>query len=146
MARESLLLFNVGNMQTAAIKRLADNMRLRVVEVSADKYDYTLGDICDGKAGITGLAAMSSDSGIPAIAGGGVQSAGAVSSGNAAIGKSLLVFAGVTDKHMDKVLFEMKSRQITVDYKAVMTETNRTWNIHRLMFEMEKERRAYLNK
>lgn len=121
MARESLLLFNVGNVQTAAIKRLADNMRLRVVEVSVDKYDYTLGDICDGKAGASGA------------------------SGNTA-GKSLLVFAGVTDKHMDKVLFEMKSRQITVDYKAVMTETNRTWNIHRLMFEMEKERRAYLNK
>ena len=142
MARESLLLFNVGNVQTAAIKRLADNMRLRVVDVSADKYDYTLGDICDGKAGTVGFAAKASASGIPAIAGGRVQSAGAVSSGNSA-GKSLLVFAGVTDKHMDKILFEMKSRQITVDYKAVMTETNRAWNIHRLMFEMEKERRAY---
>lgn len=122
MARENLLLFNVGNVQTAAIKRLADNMRIRVVEVSADKYDYTLGDICDGKEETS------------------------VSSGDASTGKSLLVFAGVTDKHMDKILFEMKSRQITVDYKAVMTDTNRTWNIHRLMFEMEKERRAYLNK
>ncbi len=128
MARESLLLFNVGNVQTAAIKRLADNMRLRVVEVSVDKYDYTLGDICDGKAEASGPLAMTSGA-----------------SGNAA-GKSLLVFAGVTDKHMDKILFEMKSRQIAVDYKAVMTETNRAWNIHRLMFEMERERRAYMNK
>lgn len=128
MVRESLLLFNVGNVQTAAIKRLADNMRLRVVEVSVDKYDYTLGDICDGKAEASGPSTMASGA-----------------SGNAA-GKSLLVFAGVTDKHMDKILFEMKSRQIAVDYKAVMTETNRVWNIHRLMFEMERERRAYLNK
>jgi hypothetical protein len=40
-------------------------------------------------------------------------------------------------------LFEMKSRKITVDFKAVMTDTNRQWSVKRTMFEMERERQAF---
>jgi hypothetical protein len=123
MARETLILAGVEKTQAAALRRLADNMRIAVVEVAETQYDCTIGDIAEQK---------------PAF----VQTG---KSGTAADGAScsLLVFANVTDKHVDKLLFEMKSRKITVDYKAVMTDTNRQWSVKRTMFEMERERQAF---
>jgi hypothetical protein len=123
MAREILILVGVGQTQAAALRRIADNMRINVVEVAETQYDCTIGDIAEQKAAF-------------------VQ---AGKSGTAADGasRSLLVFANVTDKHVDKLLFEMKSRKITVDYKAVMTDTNRQWSVKRTMFEMERERQAF---
>jgi hypothetical protein len=123
MAREILILAGVGREQAAAVRHLADNMRINVVEVAETQYDCTIGDIAEQKAAF-------------------VQ---AGKSGTAADGasRSLLVFANVTDKHVDKLLFEMKSRKITVDYKAVMTDTNRQWSVKRTMFEMERERQAF---
>jgi hypothetical protein len=123
MAREILILAGVGQAQAAALRRLADNMRINVVEVVETQYDRTIGDIAEQKASF-------------------VQN---VKSGVTADGasRSLLVFANVTDKHVDKLLFEMKSRKITVDYKAVMTDTNRQWSVKRTMFEMERERQEF---
>ena len=36
-----------------------------------------------------------------------------------------MVFCGVNEKHFDKILFELRRKQIPVDYKAVLTPSNR---------------------
>jgi hypothetical protein len=123
MARETLILAGVEKTQAAAVRRLADNMRIDVVEVAETQYDCTIGDIIEKKPPFAqaGKSAVDMDGDT----------------------RSLLVFANVTDKHVDKILFEMKSRKISVDYKAVMTDTNRQWSVKRTMFEMERERQAF---
>lgn len=53
---------------------------------------------------------------------------------------SLLVFCGVTKKHFDAVLADLKKGEIEIDYKAVMTPTNRMWSVLRLYMELEREK------
>lgn len=55
---------------------------------------------------------------------------------------SLMVFCRLPDKVLDRVLAALKRKHITVDYKAVMTSTNAKWNILRIYFEMEREKKS----
>lgn len=57
--------------------------------------------------------------------------------------ESLLVFCNVEDKKLDKILAQLKKKGLHIDYKAVMTPTNAKWNILRIFFEMEREKKAY---
>ena len=54
-----------------------------------------------------------------------------------------VIFCDVTDKHMDKLLFEMRTGNSEVDYKAVKTKTNSQWTITRILAQMEKESMEY---
>ena len=58
---------------------------------------------------------------------------------------SLAVFCNVEDKKLDKLLAAIKKKKIALDYKAIMTPTNRHWTILRLYFELAKEKAAYEN-
>ena len=58
--------------------------------------------------------------------------------------ESLMVFCDVSEKHFDKLLFEMRSKKIHIDYKAVLTPINRHWTIPMLMRELQKERQQML--
>lgn len=57
--------------------------------------------------------------------------------------ESLMVFCHLADKTLDKVLAALKRKRVVVDYKAVLTPTNARWNVLRLYFEMEREKKAY---
>lgn len=58
-------------------------------------------------------------------------------------GESLMVFCNIPEIKMDKLLVLLRKKHIPVDYKAVMTPTNSRWNILRLYFEMEREKKAW---
>jgi len=51
-----------------------------------------------------------------------------------------MLFCDVTEKHFDKLLFEMRMKNVSVDYKAVLTPSNRQWTIPQLLRELERER------
>ena len=53
------------------------------------------------------------------------------------------VFCGVNEKHFDKILFELRRKQIPVDYKAVLTPSNRKWSVLMLMLELTKEKNSF---
>ena len=55
----------------------------------------------------------------------------------------LMVFCGVNEKHFDKILFELRRKQIPVDYKAVLTPSNRKWSVLMLMLELTKEKNSF---
>ena len=57
--------------------------------------------------------------------------------------ESLMVFCGVNEKHFDKILFELRRKQIPVDYKAVLTPSNRKWSVLMLMLELTKEKNSF---
>ena len=60
--------------------------------------------------------------------------------------ESLIVFCDVTDKHMDKLLFEMRQKSFDVSFKAVLTDTNRKWNIKQMLVEMRREKFEYMRR
>ena len=62
------------------------------------------------------------------------------------LSESLVVFCDVTDKHMDKLLFEMRQKSFDVSFKAVLTDTNKKWNIKQMLVEMRRERFEYMRR
>jgi hypothetical protein len=44
---------------------------------------------------------------------------------------------------MDKLLASLRRDQVVIDYKAVLTPTNRKWNVMRMYLEMQAEKAAY---
>ena len=60
--------------------------------------------------------------------------------------ESLVIFCVVTDKHMDRLLFEMRQKNTGVTFKAVLTDANKKWNISQMLVEMRRERFEYMRR
>ena len=60
--------------------------------------------------------------------------------------ESLVIFCDVTDKHMDRLLFEMRQKNTGVTFKAVLTDANKKWNISQMLVEMRRERFEYIRR
>lgn len=59
---------------------------------------------------------------------------------------SLLLLCGLREKRLDKLLFELRREEVAVDYKAVLTSTNRTWTLQHLYLELQREKAAISRK
>lgn len=114
---EKLLLFQVNEFEQ--IKKLAGPMHIKVDQIDGKYYKETLGslyhDAIKNAEEYTGELPQ----------------------------ESLVVFCKVEEKKLDKLLLAFKKKNIAIDYKAIMTPTNSNWNILRLYFEMEREKKAY---
>ncbi|MFR0907716.1 MAG: DUF3783 domain-containing protein [Lachnospiraceae bacterium] len=125
---EKLICYQIEN--TREIERLASNMKLRIVYADASLYDETLDAIASGK----------------------VQSTATVATGSNEIartdnlnlspdsGDSILIFCDLSEKHLNRMLFELKSRKVQIDLKAVLTPTNQKWTLRQLHAELEREK------
>jgi hypothetical protein len=130
---EKILLFGTKPADTLLVKKLADNMRIAVQEVPVSLYDCTIEQILAVKgAGIMGGAQNK----VQNFAVGAVQAELKSEPG-------MLLFCDVTEKHLDKFLFELRNKQSSIDYKAVLTPTNRMWNVRRLSAHMAMERMSH---
>lgn len=125
---EKLLLFGTTDTEYIAIKQIASRMKIACEYIEPRYYSHTLGSIESG-------AHKSSPGYVPADT---FCSAAAPSQA----AESLLVMCGLSDKRMDKLLFELRHSNIRLDYKAVPTPTNRSWNISRLFFDLRREKAA----
>lgn len=56
--------------------------------------------------------------------------------------KSIVIFCDVTQKHLDKLLFGIRNNNLNVDYKAVMTKTNKSWTLNKILYHMEIEKKT----
>lgn len=118
---EKILLFQVGNTETAEIKRLAESKKIKVKSVPPTQFGYSLKDLEQGNT----------DKPVREIT---------------LPEKSLMLFCHVSEKHFDRLLFEMKSRKIPVDFKAILTSTNQNWAVDRLYMELTFEQNHLLRK
>ncbi|MDD7403812.1 MAG: DUF3783 domain-containing protein [Butyribacter sp.] len=114
---EKILLFQIK--ETEQIRRLAARMKIKVCCIDTNCYKETLKSLYQGVT-------------VPSE-----EYQGDAPS------ESLMVFCNIPEKKFDKMLAALKKEHIYPDYKAVMTPTNANWNILRLYFEMEKEKKAY---
>ena len=46
----------------------------------------------------------------------------------------------------DILLFEMRQKCFDVSFKAVLTDTNRKWNIKQMLVEMRREKFEYMRR
>lgn len=118
---EKLICFQIEN--TREIERLASNMKIRVVHATAAMYDETLDSIASGKPNTASASSASTDNKLPA--------------------DSILVFCDLSEKHLNRMLFELKSRKVPIDLKAILTPTNRRWTLRQLHNELERERASF---
>lgn len=118
---ERIILFNVPNIEQ--IKKIAAPMHIKVFEADTSRYNETLGQLS-----LPPKKEMPSDK--------------AAFSGKAP-SESLLLFCDITDKKLDKILFQLKRNNIQIDFKAVLTPTNASWNVLKLYLEMQREKLLY---
>lgn len=119
---EQIILFQVPKREEEQIRRLASVKKISVIVADSSHAAGTLAELCAGR-----------DNGpLPAL--------------EKIPDNSLMVFCDVTEKHFDKLLFEMRAKNISMDYKAVLTAANRQWTIPQLMRELERERSQIMNK
>lgn len=57
--------------------------------------------------------------------------------------ESLLVMCDFTEKQMNHLLMELRRKKIKIDYKAMLTPTNREWDVLHMYFEMAREKAMY---
>ncbi|MDO5381353.1 MAG: DUF3783 domain-containing protein [Eubacteriales bacterium] len=117
---EKLILHNVNSAER--IIKAAANMRIKCIITGKDDYEMTLDNVLCMKKDYK--------SGDPCD----------YNSNE----RSLIVFCDVTDKHMDKLLFELRNSDSNVDYKACLTAVNRKWKLSMMLNQMEREKLSYM--
>ena len=60
--------------------------------------------------------------------------------------ESMILMCDLSDKKMDKLLLSIRKNQLKIGFKAILTPTNRKWNVLKLYLEMERERNAFIKK
>lgn len=125
---EKLICYQFEN--TREIERLASNMKLRIVYADASLYDETLDAIASGKVQSTATVAT------------GANEIARTDNLNLSpdSGDSILIFCDLSEKHLNRMLFELKSRKVQIDLKAVLTPTNQKWTLRQLHAELEREK------
>lgn len=117
---EKLLAFHFNETELFQLRQLAAALKIRIEAVDSIDYKQTLGDLVSGKKNPL-TEAFTGD--VPE--------------------ENLLLLCDFTEKRMDKLLLSLRKSQLQIDYKAVLTPTNRQWNVLRLLLEMRAEKAAY---
>lgn len=117
---EKLLAFHFNETELFQLRQLAAALKIRIEAVDSIDYKQTLGDLVSGKKNPL-TEAFTGD--VPE--------------------ENLLLLCDFTEKRMDKLLLSLRKSQLPIDYKAVLTPTNRQWNVLRLLLEMRAEKAAY---
>ncbi len=124
---EKLICFRIEN--TREIERLASNMKIRVIKADASMYNEMLDNIVNGKISSindsfsTSISPLLTDNKLPS--------------------DSILIFCDLSEKHLNRMLFELKSRKVQIDLKAILTPTNRRWTLRQLHGELNRERASF---
>ena len=106
-----------------AILNLAQRMHIRTVSVSPNDYQKSIGQ----------LAGFSD------------QTATHTSDGTGLDG-SMLIFCNVKERHQNQILEKLRTMDVSITYKAILTPTNRHWTVFQLYDELHREHCAMAGK
>ena len=113
----TVLMYNCSGEQFSKLKQIFAMLRLRMRVVESDRYHISLEDLAQGKGEPGELSEPLSE--------------------------SMLVFCGLPQALFHQVLEVIRVAKLPpIPLKAVLTETNRTWNTHQLYAELVKEQEA----
>lgn len=117
---EKILAFQVWETDLQKLKGISASMRIKLVVIDKVDFRQTVNDLLSQKKNPL------------------------VEPYNGQITESMLLLHEFSDKRLDALLKALRREQVKVDFKAVTTKTNIKWTVLQLFFEMEKERKAYL--
>ena len=117
---EQILAFQVRETDLQKLKGISACMRIKLVVIDKVDFRQTVNDLLSQKKSPL------------------------VEPYNGQITESMLLLHEFSDKRLDALLKALRREQVKVDFKAVTTKTNIKWTVLQLFFEMEKERKAYL--
>ena len=117
---EKILAFQVRETDLQKLKGISASMRIKLVVIDKVDFRHTVNDLLSQKKNPL------------------------VEPYNGQITESMLLLHEFSDKRLDALLKALRREQVKVDFKAVTTKTNIKWTVLQLFFEIEKERKAYL--
>lgn len=117
---EKILAFQVRETDLQKLKEISASMRIKLVVIEKVDFRQTVNDLLSQKKNPL------------------------MEPYNGQITESMLLLHEFSDKRLDALLKALRREQVKVDFKAVTTKTNIKWTVLQLFFEMEKERKAYL--
>ena len=117
---EKILAFQVRETDLQKLKGISDSMRIKLVVIDKVDFRQTVNDLLSQKKNPL------------------------VEPYNGQITESMLLLHEFSDKRLDALFKALRREQVKVDFKAVTTKTNIKCTVLQLFFEMEKERKAYL--
>ena len=117
---EKILTFQVRETDLQKLKEISASMRIKLVVIDKVDFRQTVNDLLSQKKNPL------------------------VEPYNGQITESMLLLHEFSDKRLDALLKALRRELVKVDFKAVTTKTNIKWTVLQLFFEMEKERKAYL--
>ena len=117
---EKILAFQVRETDLQKLKGISASMRIKLVVIDKVDFRQTVNNLLSQKKNPL------------------------VEPYNGQITESMLLLHEFSDKRLDALLKALRREQVKVDFKAVTTKTNIKWTVLQLFFEMERERKAYL--
>ena len=117
---EKILAIACSDVQIEILKKITGDMKIRLQRVPEKDTDHTLEEILNS----------GSDEKV---------SGEEVSDGE----NSLVIFCDLTEKHLDHVLARLREKKAGLCYKAVLTPSNRKWNLQKLYINMEMEKKQF---
>ncbi|MDE7299966.1 MAG: DUF3783 domain-containing protein [Lachnospiraceae bacterium] len=123
-----LLAFGLSSDELAKVKRAAGSLKLRVEAVPPMLLRQSIGVLASRKIeSLSESVQMGAETEI--FTGTPPQ-------------ESLLVFCGLEERMLDKLLGALRRNEVQVDYKAVQTPSNQQWSALRLYAELEREKHS----
>ena len=117
---EKILAIACSDVQIEILKKITGDMKIRLQRVPEKDTDHTLEEILNSGSDekVSGEEASDGEN-------------------------SLVIFCDLTEKHLDHVLARLREKKAGLCYKAVLTPTNRKWNLQKLYINMEMEKKQF---
>ena len=113
----TILIYNCTGPEYSKLRQIFAMLRLRMRVVEPERYHLTLAELAEGK--------------------------GEEAEAQPRLADKMLVFCGLSDALLHQVLEVIRVSQVPpIDFKAVMTPTNREWTTMQLYEELKEEREA----
>lgn len=131
---EKLITINLNDIEYRKVQNIAGRMKLttdRINCTAKEDFDFVLEDLYRGKYKEY-KNQVNED-----------ENAENIENTESALrNKSLILICGLSEKRLDKVLFELRRAEVLTDFKAILTQTNKSWTLNRLISELSREHAA----
>ena len=117
--KETILLFNITDRNTKLkLERILLPLKLRIRRIPVSQYGQTLAAL----SGLEEPVALPSESAI-----------------TPSFSDPMMIFAGLSEMTLNRVLAGLRAQQIRIPYKAILTSTNQHWTPEECFIEIKKE-------
>jgi hypothetical protein len=117
-----IITFRLSDNDSEKLKRLCGLQNISCRSAEPKDYFTKLGELAGGSTAMSGMTGIS----------------GAMLPKQTAL-ESLILMCDFSDSQMDALLAGLRQNNISVDFKAILTDTNRNWNYIMLLSELRRE-------